>query len=162
MRVFFDVNGTLIGRDGILRPHAREVLERLKADGNDIYLWSILGPRWDVVEQHHLAPLVSGCLVKPSLGKAPWVTVLRLRKGATANPDLCVDDAPIYVKAFGGVVVRSYKDADPEDRELLTAYNAIAHGSWQKAHLWRFFLRTTVAAPLFLVLETARKVFRSR
>jgi hypothetical protein len=88
---------------------------------------------------------VSDCVAKPMTASALW----RLSRGIASvghpRPDLCVDDAPLFVDAFGGVVVRSYLTAEPEDRELLRAYNAICDGRYRKADpAWKFFWKSRV------------------
>ncbi|MEE9198503.1 MAG: hypothetical protein V3U26_01760, partial [Dehalococcoidia bacterium] len=65
MNVFFDVDDTLVSFDGSLRPHVREVFQRLVKDGHSIYVWSGVGVRWEVVDRHGLRPFVTDCLLKP-------------------------------------------------------------------------------------------------
>ena len=64
-RIFFDVDYTLLGVDGSLRPGARDVLARLRDDGYRIYVWSGNGIRWRDIRKHGLESLVEDCLEKP-------------------------------------------------------------------------------------------------
>ena len=65
MNIFFDVDYAIIGIDNSLRPGTREVFRRLIVDGHLIYIWSGLGPRWEVVERHKLEEFASGVFWKP-------------------------------------------------------------------------------------------------
>ncbi len=42
MNIFFDMDYTLLAVDGSLRPKVREVLQRLKDDGHQLYVWSAM------------------------------------------------------------------------------------------------------------------------
>ena len=164
MRIYFDVNGTIVGDEGDLRPHTREVFQQIKARGDHVYLWSILGPRWDVVEEHQLGDLVDDCFIKPMPLAVFWPGH---KAGGTPKdkPDLCVDDAPAYVESFGGVLVTSYIGPSPEDRELLRALDLIVQGTYQQPRPWRALLRATFAPVLPLLAPfrfLAGLFFRSR
>ena len=65
MNIFFDVDYTLITWDVKLRPGVLEVFERLRADGHTIYLWSGVGPRWEIVNRFELHDHVTDCFWKP-------------------------------------------------------------------------------------------------
>ena len=144
MRIFFDVDGTLIGRDGSLRPYARTVLQNLKAQGYEIYIWSMLGPRWGVIEEHGLREMISNCFMKPSSVMGLWAMARERATSPLPKPDLCVDDAPAYVEMFGGVVVKPYTTPDEEDRELLIAYDLISQGLHRRAQPLRSFWKSTL------------------
>ena len=105
MNVFFDVDHTIIDADDGLRPGVRELFARLRADGHRVYLWSGLGARWEVVERHELAELVSGCFPKPLYAYERMLAPL----GIDVRPDFAVDDHPHLVHAFGGCVVAPYR-----------------------------------------------------
>ena len=60
LNVFFDVDGTLITWDNKIRPFVREVFQQIKDDGHDIYIWSGIGFRQEVVNRHELQPWISG------------------------------------------------------------------------------------------------------
>ena len=66
MKIFFDVDYTILGLDDTLRPGTIETLEKLKKDNHELYIWSGMGERWEVVEKHQLTPLVSGVYEKPT------------------------------------------------------------------------------------------------
>ncbi|MBI4498294.1 MAG: hypothetical protein HY689_10380 [Chloroflexi bacterium] len=120
MNIFFDVDYTIIGYAGDLRPFVREVFEQIKADGHTIYLWSGTGIRTEVVEQHKLHHLVSGCYLKPR-----WDYHNALpRLGVPMVPDFVVDDHYGIVQAFGGVCVQRYDGApyDRDDQEMKRVY----------------------------------------
>jgi hypothetical protein len=131
VNVFFDVDDTLIAYDGSLRPLVRETFERIKLDGHQIYVWSGVGVRWDVVDQHGLRPWVTDCFEKPVnehrarlvlLGISPW-------------PDFVVDDHPQMVAAFNGHRVRDYFWPDLRDREMEIVYQKIVAFSLETARL---------------------------
>ena len=54
VNIFFDVDNTIITWDVKLRPGVHEVFTRLREDGHTIYLWSGMGPRWEVVQRFDL------------------------------------------------------------------------------------------------------------
>lgn len=120
MRIFVDVDLTLLSEGGALRPGAREVLCKLKEDGHTVYLWSGNGIRWEFVDRYDLRDLIAGCLYKPLYDVRNALT----RQGIEA-PDFCVDDYPEYVAEFGGMVVRPYGLEDLEDREMERVYEAV-------------------------------------
>lgn len=121
MKVFFDVDYTLIADDGSLRPFAIEVFENLKKDGHDIYIWSGVGLRWEVVRRHDLAKFIETCFLKPLSDYKDSLVEL----GITVVPDFCVDDHVGVVMAFGGTAVRPYYSRNPNDRELLRVYEEV-------------------------------------
>ncbi len=65
MNIFFDVDNTIITWDVKLRPGVHEVFTRLREDGHTIYLWSGMGPRWEVVKRFDLHEHVADCFWKP-------------------------------------------------------------------------------------------------
>ncbi len=121
MNIFFDVDNTLIARDGSLRPFVPQVFERLIGEGHRIYVWSGVGLRWEVVEQHRLRPYVSDVFVKPMYDHHNSLRLL----GVSVKPDFCVDDHPEVIGAFGGVTVWPYEDPDPLDREMERVYQTV-------------------------------------
>ena len=123
MNVFFDVDYTIIDSEGeVLRPHVREVFERLVAEGHAVYLWSGMGRRWEVVRQWGLEDLVQDCFEKPVENHEQE----RVRLGVPFRPDYVVDDTPGVVSAFGGFVIQPFSPwKEPYDEEMLRAYEAI-------------------------------------
>ncbi|MFQ5873315.1 MAG: HAD hydrolase family protein [Dehalococcoidia bacterium] len=121
MNVFFDVDDTLIAWNGTLRPHVREVFQRLIEDGHKIYVWSGVGVRWDIVDRHGLRPFVTDCFLKPIYDYRDGLK----RLGVPVEPDFCIDDHPELVRALGGEAVRPYFWVDERDREMLRVYEAI-------------------------------------
>ena len=114
LSIFFDVDHTLIDDDHGLRPGARNLLQTLHTDGHRLYLWSGIGPRWEIVELHQLGDIVSDCFDKPLYRHHELLEPL----GISEPPDCVVDDHPDPVSVFGGVVVRAYRRPDPDDREM--------------------------------------------
>jgi hypothetical protein len=113
LRLFFDLDNTLIGDRGQLRPLVRESFEGLTADGHQIYIWSGVGVRWREVREHALERFVLDCFRKP----------LDLVEGAmdglpSCEPSLVVDDLVPIVEEYGGVVVRPYYWENASDREM--------------------------------------------
>ena len=60
MKIFFDVDYTILRLDDSLRPGTMETLQKIKDDGHDIYIWSGLRERWEVLKKHNLETLISG------------------------------------------------------------------------------------------------------
>ena len=100
MNIFFDVDDTLIAFDGSLRPHVYEVFQKLLDDGHDIYIWSGVGLRWEIIERHKLRPYIQDCFVKPTANYRKGLEIL----GIPVHPDFCVDDHPELIKSsrWGG------------------------------------------------------------
>ncbi len=125
MNIFFDVDQTIVDNDTRPRPGVRDLFARLHADGHRLYLWSSLGPRWEVVAALGLEDFVAGTFDKPRYRHAEMLGPL----GIPVRPDFCVDDQDHTVAVFGGLVVARYERPDPSDRELERVYAAIsAHG----------------------------------
>lgn len=122
MNVFFDVDGTILGEDGSLRPHTRAVFERLIADGHTLYIWSGVGLRTDEVEAAGLQSLVTGIYVKPLF---EFVAGLE-RHGIPVKPDFVIDDYPTIVEHYGGLRIKRYEWADDLDVELLAIPDLVA------------------------------------
>ncbi len=114
MKIFFDVDYTILGLDDSLRPGTKETLERLKGEGHEIYIWSGMGERWEVVEKHQLKPLVSGVYEKPTHHFHERLEEL----GVPFEPEFVIDDYPEVVSAFGGVWVPPYFFKRSFDEEM--------------------------------------------
>ena len=123
MRLYFDMDNTLIGDRNQLRPFVREVLEQLHVEGHHIFVWSGAGIRWREVHEHRLSLFVRDCFNKPidePVDQTP---------GRSRLPDLVVDDIPSFVETrtgrLGGIVVRPYYLTNPNDREMEEVYAII-------------------------------------
>ena len=88
MNIFFDVDYTLITWDVKLRPGVREVFAKLREEGHTIYLWSGVGPRWEVVRRFELHEHVTDCFWKPLYDHHARLGEL----GITVMPDFVIDD----------------------------------------------------------------------
>lgn len=117
MNLFFDMDNTLIGDRGQLRPLVSEILHRLHDDGHTISIWSGVGIRWKEVHIHGLEAIIHDCYHKPL--DAPT------QQATTYTPDLIVDDVPAIVEEFGGIVIRPYYLDNPRDREMERVYRVI-------------------------------------
>jgi hypothetical protein len=104
VNIFFDVDYTLQGDDGSLRPGARELLERLHAEGHAIYVWSGRGIRIREVRRHGLDDIVAGVYEKPLYRHRERLELL----GVPVVPDFVVDDHEEVVEVFGGYTVVPY------------------------------------------------------
>ena len=113
--VFFDVDDTLLTWDRRLRPHAREVIAEARRMGFDIYIWSGVGLRWEVLDVHDLRPFVSACYEKPLSRHRERLRELRI----PVVPDHVVDDDREIVDVFGGTHVAAPLEPLEADRELL-------------------------------------------
>src|SRR5579859_4094806 len=124
MNIFFDVDETILGYDGSLRPLVRQIFQTLVDDGHRIFVWSGVRTgdivRTEVVERHGLEPYVTDCYQKPLFNyREQWS-----RTGVEVQPHFCVDDYPEIVAAFGGIQVKPYYRAQA-DADLERVYAAI-------------------------------------
>jgi hypothetical protein len=129
MRIFFDVDDTLITWDVRLRPDVHDVFARLRHDGHDLYLWSGYGPRWEVVRRFDLTEHILDCFWKPLHDHHRRLAEL----GVPFTPDYAVDDHEQIIHAFGGSVIKPASGPFFEDdREMWRIYDEIcAHPSSQ-------------------------------
>ncbi len=81
-----------------LRPGVREVFTKLREDGHIIYLWSGMGPRWEVVKRFDLHEHVTDCFWKPLHNHHQRMIEL----GVTVKPDYVIDDHVEVIHAFVG------------------------------------------------------------
>ena len=122
MNIFFDMDYTLIGgMDGALRPGVREVMERLKTDGHNLYVWSGVGIRWREVKQLNIEHLVTDCFMKPMTNYYQAMKEMNL----PVEPDIVVDDFPLVASAFGGICIPAYNYENPGDRVMERVYDVI-------------------------------------
>ena len=121
MKIFFDVDYTILGMDETLRPGTLETIQRLKDDGHEIYIWSGLGERWDVVKKHKLAPFVSGVYEKPLHRFQERLSEV----GVPFEPEFVIDDYPEVVTAFGGVWVPPYYFKRTADQVMDRIYQIV-------------------------------------
>ena len=122
MKIFFDVDYTILGLDDSLRPGTMETLQKIKDDGHEIYIWSGMGERWEVVKKHNLEPLISGVYGKPTHHFQERLEEL----GVPFEPDFVIDDYPEVVAAFSGVWVPPYFFKRSVDQEMDRIYQIIA------------------------------------
>ena len=121
MKIFFDVDYTILGLDDSLRPGTMETLTQLKEEGNEIYIWSGMGERWEVVEKHNLTHLISGVYEKPTHHFHERLEEL----GVPFEPEFVIDDYPEVVSAFGGVWVPPYFFKRSFDQEMDRIYRIV-------------------------------------
>ena len=121
MKIFFDVDYTILGLDDSIRPGTLETLQQLKDEGHEIFIWSGMGERWEVVQKHNLTPLVSGVYEKPTHHFHERLEEL----GVPFEPDFVIDDYPEVVAAFGGVWVPPYFFKRNFDNEMERIYRII-------------------------------------
>ena len=124
MNIFFDVDETILGYDGSLRPLVKTLFENLVGEGHKVYVWSGVRTgdtvRVEVVERHGLQTYVSACYQKPLFDyREQW-----RRSGIEVQVDFCVDDYPDIVEAFGGILVKPYYREMP-DSDLERVHAAI-------------------------------------
>ena len=123
VRIFFDVDDTLITWDVRLRPSVHEVFARLRGDGHELYLWSGYGPRWEVVRRFELAEHVIDCFWKPLHNHHSRLVEL----GVPFAPDYTVDDHEGIIRAFGGSVIKAASGPFFDgDNEMWRVYEEIA------------------------------------
>ena len=139
MRIFFDVDYTILSIDYKLRSGTRDVWERLIADGHEIHVWSGEGKRHQVLRDHGLEDLVSGVYHKPIFDYAKRLEVM----GVPYVPDFVIDDYPEIVRVFGGFQVRDFYRSADDDDEMEHIYGSItewtatgtsSHERWRPRH----------------------------
>ncbi len=121
MKIFFDVDYTILGLDDSLRPNTIETFQKLKDDGHDIYIWSGMGERWEVIEKFDLHRFVSGVYEKPTHHFHERLEELNV----PFEPEFVIDDYPEVVHAFGGVWVPPYFFARNVDQQMDRIYAII-------------------------------------
>jgi hypothetical protein len=121
MKIFFDVDYTILGLDNTLRPGTLDTIQRLKDDGHGVYIWSGMGQRWEVVKKHNLSPLISGVYQKPTEHFHERLGEL----GVPFEPEFVIDDYPEVVAAFGGVWVPPYFFSRSFDQEMDRIYRIV-------------------------------------
>jgi len=119
--IFFDVDNTIITWDVKLRPGVREVFQQLRTDGHIIYLWSGMGPRWEVVKRFELHEHVTDCFWKPLTDHHARMKEL----GIPIWPDYVIDDHVEIIQAFTGLHVPEPKLPLERDREMWRVYDEI-------------------------------------
>ena len=123
MNIFFDMDYTLLGIDGSLRPGTHEIMQQLKEDGHTLYLWSGAGTRRLEVQKYRLEAFITDCFYKPIDNIAEALHLEKL----PVNPDLVIDDHPGVPAAIGGIWIRPYLFDDENDNELKRIYQLITH-----------------------------------
>ena len=118
MKIFFDVDYTILGLDNSLRPETKETFQALTDENHEVYIWSGMGERWEVVNKHELNPWVSGVYEKPTHHFHERLEEL----GVPFEPDFVIDDYPEVVAAFGGVWVPPYYYSGTRDTEMARIY----------------------------------------
>ncbi len=121
MKIFFDVDDTLITWDVRLRPGVLDVFAQLQADGHALYLWSGYGPRWEVVRRFEMRGHIEDCFWKPLYDHHARLVEL----GVPFIPDYVVDDHEEIVRTFGGTLVVPAGTPFVEDREMERVYREI-------------------------------------
>ena len=121
MKIFFDVDYTILGLDDSLRPGTVETFQKLNGDGHEIYIWSGMGERWEVVRKHNLEPLINGVYEKPTHHFHDRLNEL----GVPFEPDFVIDDYPEVVAAFSGVWVPPYFFKRSFDQEMDRIYQIV-------------------------------------
>lgn len=126
MRVFFDVDYTLLGQDLTVRPGTEDLFSRLVAEDHEIYVWSGFGKRTRDITQAGLDAYVSDYFRKPLSGlyqhHSTW--------GLPFRPDFVVDDHPGPVAYLGGLQVAPYIDRHTTDDGVMDrVYHAVRAAS---------------------------------
>ena len=121
MKIFFDVDYTILGLDNTLRPQTKEIFQALLDENHQIFIWSGMGERWEVIEKHQLQQYVSGVYEKPTHHFHERLEEL----GVLFEPEFVIDDYPEVVAAFGGVWVPPYFFKRSPDREMERVYRIV-------------------------------------
>ena len=121
MRIFFDVDYTILGLDDTLRHGTKETFQKILDDGHEIHIWSGMGERWEVIEKHELKEYISGVYEKPTDKFDERFVELKV----PVAPDFVIDDYPEIVAHYGGVWVPPYFFSRSVDNQLERIYNVI-------------------------------------
>jgi hypothetical protein len=114
VNVFFDVDFTILGLDGSLRPGTVEVFEQLLAADHTLYIWSGVGDRSHDVQRRGLDRYVRGVFQKPLHDFDSGLA----RYGIPVIPDFVVDDYPEIVGHFGGFLISPYVNGNTVDDQI--------------------------------------------
>jgi len=125
MRIFFDVDYTILGADYSLRPGTHHTFERLIDDGHEIHVWSGEGLRHAVLANHDLTHFVTGVYEKPIQNYLGRLGEL----GVDVMPDFVIDDYNEIVTIFGGYYATEYYRHRDDDTEMQEIYRCIAEVS---------------------------------
>ena len=121
MNILFDVDYTIQGADGSLRPGTEEVFHNLIGDGHDLFVWSGVGIRTPDIKRHKLTSFISNVYQKPledfEKGLVTWKV--------TSRPHFVVDDHPEIVRVFGGFTCTPYFWRNANDTEMYEIYNVV-------------------------------------
>ena len=121
MNIFFDVDYTIMGADGSLRPDTEDTFQKLTSDGHLVYVWSGVGIRKAEVRRFGLEGYVSEVFQKPiedfEQGLTTW--------GVTTRPDFVIDDHPEIVRNFSGFICSPYYWRNANDTEMRQIYRVI-------------------------------------
>jgi len=121
LNIFFDIDQTLISHNGLIRPLAAHVIDRLISESHVVYIWSGLGVRVEEVRALGLIDKVNGVYAKPTERFERGLKELNI----PVRPDAVVDDHPEIVDHFGGVVVWPYFWPDETDQEMILVYERL-------------------------------------
>ncbi len=116
----FDLDGCLVGAVTArsIRPRARELLERLRADGVRVVLWSAGGGEYarQIAESVGIADLVDGAFSKARGPDGKWTLDVF---PPDLHPTVCVDDEPESLPdGVRAVAVSPFLGSNAHDRGL--------------------------------------------
>ena len=116
----FDLDGCLVGAvlAGSLRPRAKELLERLRADGAIVVIWSAGGDDYArrIAESVGIAELVDGAYSKARGRDGKWTLDVF---PPDVQPTVCVDDEPESLPdGVRAVAVSPFLGSNAHDRGL--------------------------------------------
>jgi hypothetical protein len=121
VKIFFDVDYTILSYDNGIRKGTHEVFARLVDDGHEIYIWSGQGLRWNEIREHGLDQYVTDVFHKPT-----WSYLARLEElGVTVMPEFVIDDYPEICEIFGGFNIKEFFRKRHVDDEMEEVYAAI-------------------------------------
>ncbi|MBM2827136.1 MAG: hypothetical protein HW403_1200 [Dehalococcoidia bacterium] len=121
MKIFFDVDFTLVGNEAKLRPGVHELFQQLKDEGHDIYIWSGGRNTNDAVKEFDLERFVTGHFLKP-IGDDWAILMQRLN---IPMPDFCIDDNKEIIDIFGGYCIAPFIYKEETDVRMRGVYDAI-------------------------------------
>ncbi len=173
MRVFWDVDGTLISynddypitkaENRELRPHAREVISLLEAVGIENYVWSRAGQGNAQEATHRLGLSSDRAFAKPEFETPEDL------QNVPVTPDLVIDDDPDEtILVYPHVLVPVYKGAEIDEAlpailsEIRKHYDACEADDQESLVEFRVKFRRKRRIPLRVKLKRRRYYRRRR
>ena len=121
LNIFFDTDYTILGVDGSLRPHVKQLFQYIIDRNHRIYVWSGNGIRTKDMEKHNLTDFITNFYEKPVHDY--WNNTSKLPE--KDRPNMVIDDNLEIVAILGGIWVNQYYFPNKNDAEMLKVQEII-------------------------------------